>query len=97
MRGPARADSALLRVRVEPRASRDEVVAWDGATLRVRIHAAPVEGEANQALQALLARSFRVPQSAITLVRGVHSRDKLVRVQGCSIQTLDARIKGGLL
>ena len=97
MRGPARADSALLRVRVQPRVSSDEVVGWDGATLRVRVHAAPVDGEANQALLALLARAFRVPRSAVTLVRGSHARDKLVRVEGGSLQTLEARIKAGLL
>ena len=97
MRGPGRADSTLLRVRVQPRARSDEVVGWAGATLRVRVHAAPVDGEANQALLALLARAFRVPRSAITLVRGRHARDKLVRVEGCSLQTLEARIKAGLL
>src|SRR3989338_4850353 len=97
MRGRSRADSALLRVRVQPRASRDEVVGWDGATLRVRVSAAPVDGEANQALLALLARAFRVPRSAVTLVRGSHARDKLVSVQGCSFETLEARIKAGLL
>ena len=96
MRGPSRADSALLRVRVQPRASGDEVVGWDGATLRVRVHAAPVDGAANQALLALLARAFRVPRSAVTLVRGSHARDKLVRVEGRSLQTLEARIRGGL-
>lgn len=97
MRGPSRADSALLRVRVQPRAGSDEVVGWYGATLRVRVHAAPVDGEANQALLALLARAFRVPRSAVTLVRGSHARDKLIRVEGCSLQTLEARIKAGLL
>ncbi|MBI3030671.1 MAG: DUF167 domain-containing protein [Candidatus Rokubacteria bacterium] len=97
MRGPTRADSALLRVRVQPRASRDEVAGWDGATLRVRVHAAPVDGEANAALLAFLARAFRVPRSAVALVRGGHARDKLVRVEGCSLQTLEARIKAGLL
>lgn len=96
MRGPSRADSALVRVRVQPRASRDEIVGWDGSTLRVRVHAAPVDGEANDALCVLLARSFRVPRSAVTLVRGAHGRDKLVRVQGCSLQALEARLKAGL-
>lgn len=95
MRGPGRADSALLRVRVQPRASKDEVVGWAGATLRVR--AAPVDGEANDALLALLARTFRVPRSAVTLMRGSHARDKLVSIQGCSLATLEARLKAGLL
>ena len=97
MRGPGRADSALLRVRVQPRASKDEVVGWAGATLRVRVTAAPVDGEANQALLSLLARVFRVSRSAVTLVRGSHARDKLVSVQGCSLETLEARMKVGLL
>lgn len=112
MRGPGRADSALLRVRVQPRASKDEVVGWApsagyprkrvgavgrGATLRVRVSAAPVDGEANDALLALLARTFRVPRSAVTLVRGSHARDKLVSIQGCSLATLEARLKAGLL
>ncbi len=87
MRGPGRTDSALLRVRVQPRASRDEVVGWDGVTLRVRVSAAPVDGEANEALVAFLARSFRVPRSAVTLVR----------IQGCSLGTLEARLKAALL
>lgn len=111
MRGPGRADSALVRVRVQPRASRDEVVGWApaagsprprrgsagrDATLRVRVSAAPVDGLANEALCALLARTLRVPRSAVTLVRGSHARDKLVSVQGCSFETLEARIKAGL-
>lgn len=97
MRGPGRPDSALLRVRVQPRASTEEVVGWDGATLRVRVQAPPVDDEANEALLALLARTFRVPRSAVTVVRGAHARDKLVKVEGCSFTTLEARIKGGLL
>ena len=97
MRGAGRTDSALLRVRVQPRASRDEVAGWDGVTLRVRVSAAPVDGEANEALVAFLARSFRVPQSAVTLVRGAHGRDKLVRIHGCSLRTLEARLKAALL
>ncbi len=96
MRGPARADSALLRVRVQPRASRNEVVGWDGSILRVRVSAPPVDGEANEALLALLARSFRVPQSAVTFVQGAHGRDKLLRIHGYSLETLEARLTAGL-
>ena len=87
----------LLRVRVQPRASRDEVLGWDGVTLRMRVSAAPVDGEANQALVALLARSFRVPRSAVTLERGARGRDKLVRIHGCSLKSLEARLKAALL
>jgi uncharacterized protein (TIGR00251 family) len=97
MRSPDKADSALLRVRVHPRASKAEVLGWDGAALRVRVTAAPIGGEANEAVRVLLARSFRVPLSAVMLVRGARGRDKLIRVQGLSREALEARIKTGPL
>lgn len=95
MRGPVPRDSALLRVKVQPRAGRDEVVGWQGTVLRLRVSAAPVDDEANRAVRALLARSLGVPPSAVTLVRGAHGRDKLVRIQGCSLEVLQARINPG--
>ena len=54
----------LLRVRVQPRAPRSEIVGWraDG-TLSVRVAAPPVEGQANAALTTLLSRALRVPPS----------------------------------
>lgn len=96
MRAPSSAGSALLRVRVQPRASRDGVVGWAGSTLRVRVNAPPVDGEANQAVRALLARCLGVPRSAVTLVGGAHGRDKLIRVEGCSLETAEARIRVAL-
>ncbi len=96
MRQPGRTESALLRVRVLPRAGRDEVVGWNGTTLRVRVAAPPVDGEANHAMRALLAQSLGVPISAIALVRGARGRDKLVRVGGVSLDVLEARLKAAL-
>lgn len=72
----------LLTLRVQPKASRDE---WcgphgDGA-LKVRITAPPVEGKANDHLLRYLAKLCRVAKSAVTLVSGEGSRDKVVRVR----------------
>lgn len=84
MRRPVtpRADGARLRVRVQPRARRAEIVGWREGALRVRVTAPPVEGEANAALSALLAGALGVRASAVTLVRGARGRDKLVRIAG---------------
>ena len=71
----------LLEVRVQPRARRNEVVEQAGAGLRVRVTAAPVDGEANRAVIALLAEAFGVAPSRVTLVRGATSRDKLFRIE----------------
>jgi len=75
----------LLRVRIQPRAGRSQIVGWraDGA-LSVRVAAPPVEGQANDALTALLAASLRLRQSAVTVAHGTRGRDKLVRVAGLS-------------
>ena len=83
----------LLRVRVQPRAPRSEIVGWrtDG-TLSVRVAAPPVEGRANAALAALLAGALDLRPSAVTVVRGAHGRDKLVRVVGLTAAEVRQRI-----
>jgi uncharacterized protein (TIGR00251 family) len=86
-------DDALLPVRVQPRASRDEVVGWQGAALRVRVTAAPADGRANRAVAALLADAFGVPLSTVQLVRGHASRDKLYRVGALSLPAIRARLE----
>jgi uncharacterized protein (TIGR00251 family) len=71
-----------LRVRVQPRASREELLGERAGALVVRLTAAPVDGEANAALVRFLARRLRLPPSALRLTRGAGSRDKLLRVNG---------------
>ena len=83
---------AVVRLRVQPRASRDEIVAWQDDALRVRVTAPPVEGEANAAVRSLLARTLGVAPSAVEVVRGDRSRDKLVRVVGLSLADVRARL-----
>jgi uncharacterized protein (TIGR00251 family) len=48
----------------------------------IRVTAPPVDGKANAALCAFIARSVRIPTSRVTVVRGQTSRDKTVRVTG---------------
>jgi uncharacterized protein len=85
----------LLRVRVQPRASRSEIVGWraDGA-LSVRVAAPPVQGKANAALAALLAGALDVRPSTVTVERGARGRDKLVRITGLTPAEVRQRIGG---
>jgi uncharacterized protein (TIGR00251 family) len=91
---PGRAsDGVRLAVRVQPRASRDEVVGWqEGGVLRLRVTAPPVEGEANAAVAALLARALGVAPRAVSVVRGARGRDKLVAVAGLDLAAVRARL-----
>jgi uncharacterized protein len=90
-----RPDDGLLRVRVQPRASRAAVAGWrEDGTLTVRVTAPPVEGRANAAVGALLAAALGVPASAVRVVHGERGRDKLVRVTGLTPAQIRRRLEG---
>lgn len=74
-------DDLVLQVRVQPRASRDDVVGMEGGGFKVRVTAAPVGGEANTRLVRLLAEAFGVPRSRIRIEAGASARLKRVRIQ----------------
>jgi uncharacterized protein len=72
-----------IEVRVTTRAPRDELkgVRDDGVVL-ARISAPPLRNRANDALCKLIAKAVGVAPSSVAVVRGVSSRDKMVRVEG---------------
>ena len=69
-------------MRVVPRASREQIAGMRDGRLLVRVNAPPLEGKANAAVCALLAKAAGVPKGAVTVVRGETSRDKRVRIEG---------------
>ena len=74
----ARGDGVLLQVSVMPNARRTQVDGLHDGALRVRLAAPPIEGRANAALVAWLARSLGVPRRDVELLRGDTSRRKQV-------------------
>jgi uncharacterized protein len=81
-----------VRLRVQPGASRDAIVGWQAGALRVRVSAPPVEGEANRAVIALLARALGIRPGAVRVVHGDRARDKLVQIDGLSQTVIEARL-----
>lgn len=81
-----REGAVVFKVRVQPRASRNELAGTYGDALRLRIAAPPVEGQANEACCAFLARLLGVPRGKVAVVGGHTSRTKLVRVEGVTAQ-----------
>ncbi|RME66142.1 MAG: YggU family protein [Nitrospirae bacterium] len=73
---------ARINVKVIPKASRAEVVGTEGETLKVKLTAPPEGGRANKQLIEVLAKHFKVPKSAITIVKGETSRQKIVEIEG---------------
>lgn len=82
----ATADGVELAVRLTPRGSAariEGVTLWDGQPcLKVRVAAPPVEGAANDALTAFLAKALGLPRSAVVLVAGERARIKRLRLTG---------------
>lgn len=77
-------------VRVQPRASRDEIVGeWQGA-LRIRLSAPPLEDRANEALRRFLADRLHVPLAAVTLAGGERSRNKRIEIRGATAAQVQA-------
>lgn len=75
-------DVLILKIHVQPKASRDEVAGLHGDSLKIRITAPPVDGMANERLIRFLAKIFKVAKSGILLVSGETGRDKIFRIKG---------------
>lgn len=88
-----RPGGCALHVRVVPRAGRSGLSGERDGALLVRVAAAPVEGEANTALLALLARQLDVPRRAVRLVAGGRGRDKRLEIDGLGPAEVTARLQ----
>ena len=66
----------LIRVHAQPGAKRSELAGLHGDALKIRIASPPVDGRANEALIAFLAKACAVPRAAVTLEQGATSRQK---------------------
>jgi len=72
-----------LAVRVQPKSSKNAVVGYHGTgAVKISLTAAPVDGKANKALIAFLAKDFHIAKSKVVLLRGDRGRDKLVEISG---------------
>ena len=85
-----RADGAavVLTLHIQPGAKRTEIAGLHGAALKIRLAAPPVDGKANEALIAFLAKTLAVPKSRIELVSGETARAKRVRIAGVDAASL---------
>ena len=81
----ARDQGVLLRVRVQPKASRNAVVGITTEYVRVAVTSPPVDGAANQALIAFLSKALDVRKGQIALKSGDHSRTKTLLIESISV------------
>ena len=73
---------ANIAVRVQASSRENEFAGLRDGVLVVRVTAPAIDGRANEAVRRLVAKRLRVPRSAVTIVRGSRSRDKLIQIEG---------------
>jgi uncharacterized protein (TIGR00251 family) len=77
--------SVVLDIHVIPRASRTMPDGVHDGALKVRLHAPPVEGQANLALIEWLAGQLHIPKRDISLLRGATARRKQLHISATSV------------
>ena len=77
-------------LRVQPRASKDEIAGEMGGALKVRLQAPAVDDRANEALAEFLAQLLKTPRTAVRILSGERSRTKRIEIRGVTRQQIFA-------
>jgi len=90
----SKAPEALIRVRLTPRSSRDELLGLEDGVFRIKLTAPPVEGKANKALVAFLSKALGLSKGAVTILSGERSREKTLSIRGMTAQEVKKALTG---
>jgi uncharacterized protein (TIGR00251 family) len=71
-----------LKIYLQPKSSKNEVVGPYKDGIKVKVTAPPVEGKANEGLIRFLAKELGIPPSSIEILKGLHARQKILRISG---------------
>jgi hypothetical protein len=85
----------LLLIKLQPRASKNEICQPLGGELKIKVSAPPVDAAANETLVEFLAEKFNCARSRIELVRGHKSRHKVVKLHGFVAEEIIQKLPGG--
>jgi uncharacterized protein (TIGR00251 family) len=81
------ADAVVFKVRVQPRAAKNQLAGLLDDAIKIRLTAPPVDGEANKALQDYIAKLFKIAKNRVEIVSGHTGRNKYIRVINVDIAT----------
>ena len=77
--------AVTLRIRVQPRARRTEIIGEHAGVLKLKIAAPPVDGKANEECRRFLSKLLKVSAGSVEIIAGESSRDKVVRIDKVSV------------
>ena len=81
--------TVIFAVRIQPRASKDEIIGEIAGALKIRLQAPAVEGRANEALIEFLAQLLKSPKGAVRILSGERSRIKRLEIRGVTSQQIE--------
>jgi len=82
-----------IKIYLQPKASKNEIVGHYRDGIKVRVTAPPVEGKANEALLRFLALSLDLSLSQVEILKGHHSREKVLRLSGIDLSLVTQRLQ----
>lgn len=74
-------DGLLVKLRIVPNSSKNDIILED-EFIKVKITAQPIENKANKALVEFISKTFKIPKTAIDIVKGDTSKDKTLLIKG---------------
>jgi uncharacterized protein (TIGR00251 family) len=83
------AGTVIFTVRVQPRASRDEIAGEISGAIKIRLQAPALKNRANEALIEFLASLLKTPKSAVRLLSGERSRTKRIEIRDVTKQQIE--------
>jgi uncharacterized protein (TIGR00251 family) len=95
-----REKTAVIRMKVVPRSSRNQVLEGDSGVWRLKVTSAPVEGKANKAVREYLAKCLGIAKGRVEIISGEKAKLKSVRIEGLDRKTVERilaehALKGG--
>ncbi len=88
----AKRDGIILRVHLQPRAKRNEIVGIHGDSIKIRLKAPPVDGKANEEARRFLAKVLGIKRQQVILRAGTTSRSKSFLIKDVDINTIENKL-----
>ncbi|HEX3019067.1 MAG TPA: DUF167 domain-containing protein [Chitinispirillaceae bacterium] len=85
--------SCSFEIRLKPRAKKDQIHLSESGILEISVTSPPVDNKANQHLVKFLADRLDIPRKSMEIIRGEHSRNKVISVDGLSRDEIIQRLQ----
>ncbi|KAG4094955.1 DUF167-domain-containing protein [Neocallimastix lanati (nom. inval.)] len=82
-----------IQLQVKPNAQISQVIEYTNDYVGVQLSAPPKDGEANTECVKFMAEALGVKKSEVSLIGGMKSREKVIRVETSDIDTIEKRLK----